>query len=292
MRALSYSEFGGPEVLRVVDVAEPDPGPGQIRIAVHAAAVNPIDWKRRSGMMGGELPAIPGFDAAGVVEETGERVFGQAVGGAYAESAVLAHWATMPDGLSFEEAAGFVMASETALRSLGLIGLSGPNTRQMSGVGTRQETVVIVGASGGVGSAAVQFARARRARVIGTASAANHDYLRELGAEPIAHDALATLDTQVDAGLDTAGRGAVRDLIALTGDPARVVTIADFGAGELGVHVSSQASAWHALDEAATLFAAGRFTLPVAGVFTFDDAAEAHRISEAGHVRGKLILRP
>jgi len=280
MRALSYSEFGGPEVLRVVDVAEPDPGPGQIRIAVHAAAVNPIDWKRRSGMMGGELPAIPGFDAAGVVEGTGDRVFGQAVGGAYAESAVLAHWATMPDGLSFEEAAGFVTASETALRSLDLVGVAD---------GT---TVVIVGASGGVGSAAVQFARERGARVIGTASQANHEYLLELGAEPVAHDALATLDVRVDAGFDTAGRGAVRELIELTGDPEQVVTIADFAAGELGVHVSSQSSAWHALDEAATLFAAGRFTLPVAGVFTFEDAAEAHRISEAGHVRGKLILRP
>lgn len=280
MRALSYSEFGGPEVLRVVDVPEPDPGPGQIRIAVRAAAVNPFDWKQRSGMMGGELPIIPGFDAAGEVEGTGERVFGQAVGGACAEHAVLAHWATMPADLSFEEAAGFVTASEAAVRSLDLVGVAD---------GT---TVVIVGASGGVGSAAVQFARERGARVIGTASEANHDYLRKLGAEPVAHDGLATLETQVDAGFDTAGRGAVRELIALTGDPARVVTIADFAAGESGAHVSSQTSAWQALGEAAGLFAAGRFSLPVAQVFALEDAAEAHRISEAGHVRGKLILTP
>lgn len=289
MRALSYSEFGGPEVLRVVDVAAPDPGPDEIRIAVRAAAVNPIDWKQRSGMMGGELPAIPGYDAAGVVDAVGENVegvapgdevFGHAPRAACAELAVLSDWAVMPEGLTFDAAAGFVMASETAVRSLDLVGV------------TRDTCVVIVGASGGVGGAAVQLAVARGARVIGTASEGNHDYLRSLGAEPIAHDALGGLDTAVDAGFDTAGKGAVRALIALTGDPRRVVTIADFGAGELGVHVSSRASAWRALDEVATLYAAGRFDLPVAASFPFEDAAEAHRISEGGHVRGKLILTP
>jgi NADPH:quinone reductase-like Zn-dependent oxidoreductase len=97
----------------------------------------------------------------------------------------------------------------------------------------------------------------------------------------------------VDAGFDTAGKGAVRDLITLTGKPKRVVTIADWGAGELGAHVStSKTRAWHALAEAAGLYEQGRFSLPVAGTYRFEDAAEAHRRSEEGHVRGKLILVP
>ena len=280
MRALQYTEFGGPEVLRIADVPVPEAGPDQVRIEVRAAAVNPADTKKRRGLWGGDLPVIPGFDAAGVVEGTGERVFGAAAGGACAEQAVLAHWAAMPEDLSFEEAAGFVTTAETAVRSLDLVGVR------------EGATVVIVGASGGVGSAAVQFAVARGARVIGTTSPANHDYLRALGAEAVAHDALSDVSGRVDAGFDTAGRGAVSTLIELTGDASRVVTIADFDAGELGAHVTSRPSAWHALQEAADLYAAGRFSIPVADVYAFEDAAEAHRRSEEGHVRGKLILVP
>ena len=279
LRALRYTEFGDPSVLHVSDAPEPEAGPGQLRIAVRAAAVNPFDCKKRSGAFGGDLPLIPGFDAAGVAEDTGERVFGHAVGGACAERAVLAHWARMPDGLGFEEAAGFVTPAETSVRALDLVH-----------VGTGM-TVVIVGAAGGVGTAAVQIARARGARVIGTGRETSHDHLRAIGAEPITHDALAALDEPVDAGFDTAGRGAVRELIALCGDPRRVVTIADWDAGDLGVHLTTKSSAWHALGEVARLYAEGRFTMPVAEVFALEDAAEAHRLSETGHVRGKVILR-
>ena len=257
----------------------PEPGPGRRLIAVRAAAVNPFDCKKRSGAAGGEPPVDPGFDAAGVDEQTRERLFGHAVGGACAQYAVLAHWARMPGELGFEQAAALVTVAETAMRSLDLLGLAAG------------ETLVVAGASGGVGSAAVQFARERGARVIGSASPANQDHVRSLGAEPVGHDALAAIESPVDAGLDTAGKGAVRDLIALTGDPSKVVTIADWDAGDLGVHVTGTSSAWHALDEAARLHAEGRFTLPIAGVFDLEDAAEGHRLAESGRARGKVVLR-
>ncbi len=205
-------------------------------------------------------------------------MFGSATAAGAAEHAVVTAFAHKPENLSFEEAAGFVMASETATRALDTVGV---------GDGT---TLVIAGAAGGVGSAAVQLAVARGARVIGTASEGNHDYLRELGAEPIDHDAIATVSGPVDAGFDTAGKGAVADLIELTGDADKVVTIADFS--DHGAHISSggEGRSWQALQVAADLSEAGRFTLPVTQTFTLEDAAEAHRGSETGHVRGKLIL--
>jgi NADPH:quinone reductase-like Zn-dependent oxidoreductase len=225
-----------------------------------------------------------GDGVAGVA--VGDAVFGHAPGAAYAEFALLETWAPVPDGLAFEEAAGFVTAAETATRALDIVGV---------GAG---DTVVIAGASGGVGSAGVQLAVVRGARVIGTAGAANQDYVRSLGAEPTLYgDGLVERVRKlapdgVTQGFDTAGKGAVPDLIELTGDASRVVTIADFGAGELGAHLTTRSSAWEALGVAAGLWAEGRFALPVAQTFTLDEAAEAHRLSEDGHVRGKLILVP
>lgn len=285
MRALQFAETGPPDVLHVAELPPPRAADGQVRIAVRAVAVNPIDWKYRSGRMRVDLPYTPGTDVAGVVDEVGDgiedvavgdAVFGSAVAAGAAEHAVLEQWAAKPAGLPFEEAAGFVGAAETATRALDAVAVG------------EGDTVVIAGASGGVGSAAVQLAVARGARVIGTASERNHGYLRELGAEPIPHDAIAGLDERVDAGFDTAGRGAVADLIALTGDPQKVVTIADFS--DHGAQVTTKPSAWHALGVAAGLYEEGRFRLPVQRAFPLEDAAEAHRVSEAGHVRGKLIL--
>lgn len=241
----------------MVDVPEPAAGPDELRIAVRAAAVNVFDVKKRSGMFGGDLPVRPGFDAAGVTED-GRRVFGHTGTGAYAEVCVLAHWAEMPDDLSFEEAASYVTLAEAAVRSLELVRV---------GAGT---SVAIAGARGAVGSTAVQFARARGAQVYESLEAAE----------------------RADAGFDAAGRGDVRRLIELTGDPRKVVTIADFDAAELGVHVTSQTSAWHALAEAARLYSEGRFSVRVAQTLPLEDAAEAHRIVEAGRAHGKVILAP
>src|SRR5204863_2817611 len=181
VRAVRFDAFGGPEVLHVVDIEEPHPGPGQIRVAVRAASVNPIDWKVRSGMLGGELPIVPGADVAGVVDEVGEgvedvipgdEVFGFAVGGGAAEHTLLEDYAHKPAGMTWEEAGALPVAVETA-------------TRVLDALGVRDgDTVLINGAAGGVGLAAVQLARARGARVIATASEGNHAFLRELGAEP------------------------------------------------------------------------------------------------------------
>jgi NADPH:quinone reductase-like Zn-dependent oxidoreductase len=302
VKAVTFTEYGDPDVLHVADAEEPHPGPGQVRIAVRAAGVNPVDWKARSGalrdFMPLTLPAIDGREAAGVVDEVGpevtdvaagDEVFGFAVGGAAADYAVLDDYARKPAGLSWEEAAGLPVAVETSVRVFNVLG----------GLGEGQ-TIVINGAAGGVGSAAVQLAVARGARVIGTASENNHDFLRSLGAEPTTYGeglvdrVRAIAPDGVDLAFDTAGQGGVPDLITLTGDPAKVATIADFSAAELGAKVTGggDGRAVEALGEAAELSGAGRLQMPVAQAFPFADAAEAHRVSQDGHVRGKLVLVP
>jgi NADPH:quinone reductase-like Zn-dependent oxidoreductase len=295
-------EYGGPEVLHVADVEEPHPGVGQIRVGVRAAGVNPIDWKARSGVMRDVMPvsfpAIDGREAAGVVDElgpevtrvaVGDEVFGFTVGGAAAERAILDDFAHKPASLPWEAAAGLPVAAETSVRVFTVLG--GVNAGQ---------TLLINGAAGGVGAVAVQLARARGARVIGTASEPNHEFLRSLGAEPTTYGqglverVSALAPGGVDLAFDTAGKGGVADLITLTGDPARVATIADFGAAALGVKVTGGGDfrATEALDEAAALVDAGRLHVPIARTYAFADAADAHRISQDGHVRGKLVLIP
>ncbi|MFF6958995.1 zinc-binding dehydrogenase [Streptomyces sp. NPDC008317] len=296
MKAARFSRFGGPEVLEIVDLPDPHPGPGRIRIAVRAAGLNASDWKKRKGLMDEELPQTLGYEAAGVVDEVGEgvtdvavgdRVFGLcAEGAAQAELAVLSFYAPIPASLDFAGAAALPSAVETAARGLDQLGVRGG-------------TVLINGASGSVGAAAVQLAVARGARVIGTASPANHDFLRSLGAEPVSYgDGLsdrvrALAPDGVDTALDVAGSGALPELIALAGGPDHVVTLADFlGAREHGVTFSRGDSgrALYVLTEIGPLIEAGRFSLPVARTFPLADIAQAHRLSEEGHVRGKIVL--
>lgn len=297
MKAVRFSRFGGPEVLEIVDLPDPHPGPGQVRISVRAAGVNPSDWKKRRGLMDPELPQTMGYEAAGIVDEVGggvadaavgDRVFGFSVdGAAQAELAVLSYYAPIPASLDFAGAAALPAAVETATRALDQLGVS------------RGDTVLINGASGGVGSAAVQLAVARGARVIGTASPANHGYLRSLGARAVAYgDGLAgrvraIAPEGVDLALDVAGSGVLPELIDLAGGPEHVVTVADFaGAQEHGVRFSrgDAGRAVHAIDGIGALIAEGRFALPVAKAFPLAEVAEAHRAGEGGHVRGKLVL--
>ena len=301
VKAARFSRFGGPEVLEIVDLPDPHPGPGQVRIAVRAAGVNPSDWKKREGLMDPELPQTMGYEAAGVVDELGEgvadvavgdRVFGlSAEGAAQAELAVLSFYAPIPPSLNFPGAAALPAAIETATRALDQLDVG-------AGAG-RGSTLLINGASGSVGSAAVQLAVVRGARVIGTASPANHDYLRSLGAEPVAYGeglagrVRALAPDGVDAALDVAGSGVLPELIELAGGPEHVVTIADFGgAREHGVRFSSgdAGRAVHALAEIGELIESGRFSLPVARTFPLAEIAQAHRVGEDGHVRGKLVL--
>ncbi|MEU8262587.1 NADP-dependent oxidoreductase [Micromonospora sp. NPDC048999] len=300
MKAVQFADYGGPEVLRPVEVPEPHAGPGQIRVAVRAAGVNPMDWKVRSGamrqMMPLTLPAIPGSDVAGVVDEVGagvtgvevgDEVFGFATADGYAEYAVLEHFVAKPPTMSWEEAAGVPVVAETAVRSLDLLGV-------------REGHVLLVnGASGGVGLTAAQLARARGATVLGTSSPANHDFLRGLGVIPTSYGAGLVERVRklapdgVDAALDTAGKGAIPDLIAITGTPERVLTISDPDAPGHGVRMTTGAEgrSYQALAEVARLFERGEFDLPVARTFDLEQAAEAQEISQGGHVRGKLVLR-
>jgi NADPH:quinone reductase-like Zn-dependent oxidoreductase len=298
MQGIQFTQFGGPEVLELVELPDPEPGPGQVRVAVRAAGVNPIDWKVRSGAMGGDLPKRTGQEVAGVVDklgdgvtgiEVGEAVFGGAAGGGgAAQYALVENYARVPESLDFVGAAALPVAVETAVRTLDVLGVSGG------------QTIVINGASGSVGIAAVQCALARGARVIGTASEANQDYVREFGAQPTTYGeglverVRALAGDGVDRALDAAGGGALPALVELTGSPERVVTIADYqGAQETGVPFSGGMGperAWHALADAAELIEAGRFRLPVAQTFPLSEIAEAHRVSQGGHPRGKLVL--
>jgi NADPH:quinone reductase-like Zn-dependent oxidoreductase len=299
MLALQFHEYGEADVLTVGEAAEPHAGPGQVRIAVRAASVNPVDWKVRAGYLEDffpvTFPAIPGADAAGVVDEVGEGVDSVEVGDAVfglgnstnAEFAVLDAFTIKPESMDFQQAAALGLAAETAARTLDMLGV------------TEGSTVVLDGAAGGVGSCATQFAVERGARVIGTASPEHHDYLKSLGATPTTHgpglpDRVAELaPSGVDAAIDLAGLGSIPDLIAITGDPSRVVTAADVAAGQHGVRLADHQAtgrATYALEHAAQLFDDGRLTISLEKVFPLAEAAQAHRISEGRHVQGKLVL--
>ncbi|GAA1954191.1 NADP-dependent oxidoreductase [Catenulispora subtropica] len=297
MKAVRFDRFGGPEVLQIVDLPEPHPGPGQVRIAVRAAGVNVSDWKKRKGLMDGGLPQTLGYEAAGVVDEVGEgvvgvtvgdRVFGfDADGAAQAEEAVLSFYAPIPASLDFAVAASLPTSVETATRALDQLGVR------------KGDTLLVNGASGSVGGAAVQLAVARGARVIGTASPANHEYLRSLGAEPVAYGEGLTERVRslapdgVDLALDVAGSGVLPELIALVGGAVNVLTLADSeGAREHGVLFSRGDSgrAVHVLGEIGELIASGRLAPPPVRTFPLGEVAEAQRVSEAGGVRAKLVL--
>lgn len=301
MRAVVFDEYGDADRLHVAEVEPPVPGPGQVRVVVRAAGVNPVDWKIRSGASRAffdiTFPHVGGMDAAGVVDAIGEgvtgvalgdEVFGQAVSGGYAELALLGAWARRPPGLDWAEAGGYASAVETGLRAVDLLGVTGG------------ETILVSGAAGGVGLAACQFALARGAQVVGTASAANHEYLRSKGivatsyGDGLVERVRALGVGAIDRALDAAGHGVLPDLIALTGSPERVITVADGRAAEHAVTFTGGSGRryWEALDRAARLQEQGSFELPVAARFSFDHASEAHRVSEAGHVLGKLVLLP
>ncbi|HEY0239795.1 MAG TPA: NADP-dependent oxidoreductase [Friedmanniella sp.] len=299
MRAIQFSRFGPPEVLETVELADPEPGPGQVRIRVRAAGISASDAKIRSGALdfGAPLPQQTGRDVAGVVDAigsdvtdvaVGDRVFGVADDGAAAELCLMTFRAPIPDHLGFVDAAVLPVALETATRALDQLSVA-------------DGTVLFVnGASGGIGSAAVQLAAARGARVVGAASAQNQRYLALLGAEPVVYgegmlDRVRRLAPDgVDVALDVAGNGILDQLVALTGDAGQVITLADFvGAEEHGVHFSNgftDGHAFHAINTVGELIARGQFWLSVDDVFTLADIAEAHRVSETGRVRGRIAL--
>ncbi|MCD0444048.1 NADP-dependent oxidoreductase [Glycomyces sp. A-F 0318] len=314
MRAVQFNEYGPPGVVHVADIEEPHAGPGRVRIAVRASGLSAGEALIRSGAYRDAVhmtfPYRTGVEAAGEVDEVGEGVTGVAVGDAVfgltsmeertanADFAVLAAWAPKPAAWSWEEAGGAAGAVETATRVLDRLGV---------GAG---QTVLVQGAAGGTGSVAVQFALARGAAVIGTAGERNHDFLRALGATPTTYGpglverVRALAPNGVDAVFDCA-RGALPDLIAIAGDPSRVVTIADFEAPAHGVHLSHSAPtddegrpllpgadpmALHGLGIAVALADEGRLRIPVAEAFPVTEVAAAHELSDTRHARGKIVL--
>jgi NADPH:quinone reductase-like Zn-dependent oxidoreductase len=300
MRALQFTTYGGPEVLRWADAPDPHAGPGQIRIAVRGASVNPIDWKMLAGAMSGGQPldgtGYLGFDAAGVVDEVGEAVTGVSLGddvlgrgrNTQAEYAVLDSWAAKPSSVDWAVAAAVGVAGETAERGLRLLDV---------GAG---DSVFIDGGAGGVGAVAVQLAVARGAKVIASSSQANHDYLREIGATPVRYGQGVVARVQaaaggpVDAVFDVAGKTPVEELVRLAPEPSAVVTIANFDAGRAGARVTGggeDSRPMEALALVAELLAQNKLVIAVQ-TFPFERAAEAYRISQDGHLRGKLVLVP
>ena len=298
MRAVTFDEYGNADVLHVAEVPEPHAGPGQVRIKVVDASVNPVDWKIRKGylaqMMPLDFPAIPGRDGAGVVDEVGEgvvgtsigdEVFGIAAGGSTAEYAVLAAWAPKPTTWSLQEAAAAGLAASTAVRSLDQLGVQ-------SG-----RTLLIEGAAGGVGANACQLAVSRGLTVIGTASESNHEFLQSLGVIPttygpgLADRVSALAPNGVDYVLDAVGSGSIADLVGLVSQPNDVITIADPDPAAVGARrTANEGSLFDAFAEVAALAEQGKAVIRIQESFTFDQAAQAHELSEAGHVRGKLII--
>jgi len=297
MRAAQFNRFGGPEVLEIVDLPDPHPGPGEVRIVVRAAGVNAGDQKKRQGLMDPDLPQTLGYEAAGLVDEIGDDVDGVEIGdavfgfapsgAAQAELAVLAAFAKVPAELDLATAASLPSALETAARALDAVGV---------GDGT---VVLINGASGNVGAAAAQLAVARGARVIGVASSASARMLEGFGVEPVAYgegmpDRVRLLaPSGIDAAIDVAGNGILPELIALVGGPGRVVTLADVdGARDTGVRFSRGDSgrALYVLDAIGDLVSTGEFVLPAVRAFPLDEIRAAHRFGEQAGSHTKIVV--
>ncbi|WP_185084765.1 NADP-dependent oxidoreductase [Nonomuraea muscovyensis] len=300
MRAAAFRTFGGPEVLQVMELPAPVAGPGEVRVRVRAAGVQPFDAAVRAGWtppgVSGDLPRIPGNEFAGVVDQVGEEVTGVPVGqevlgfsllNSYAEYIVVpaTDVTPKPAGVPWEVAGALTAAVQTA--ELALDGLA---------VG-EGDTLLVHGAAGAVGTAAVQIARSRGAVVIGTAREENHEHLRELGAVPVVYgDGLADrvralAPGGVDAALDGAGGAALDVSLELVKDRGRIVTLVEHGkAAELGVQVVRGTRSAERLGRYAVRYAEGRLKFPIRRTYRLEEAADAHREIETGHGRGKIAL--
>ncbi|WP_232533775.1 NADP-dependent oxidoreductase [Plantactinospora sp. KBS50] len=303
---MAISRYGGAELLVEQELPDPPVGPDTVLVRTRAVGVNPVDCKIRAGHLAAAFPThfplVPGWDLAGVVVAVGPAVSGLAAGdevigyvrrdeiqhGTYAElvPAPERTLASRPEQVSWAEAAGLPLAGLTAYQALRAAGVD------------EGDTVLVHAASGGVGHLAVQLARTfGAARVIGTASERNHDFVRALGAEPVPHgtglaDRVRELAPEgVDVVLDVFGGAGLAASAELLTDAGRLASIADpVGAAELGgVYVFVKPSTAD-LSVLAGLVDAGRLTVHVERTYPLAAAAEAQRVVEGGHVRGKLVL--
>lgn len=298
-RVIRFDRFGGPDVLRVVDEPDREPGPGEVRIALRAAGLNPADAKRRAG---GPQYAVPlpgagiGRELAGVVDATGpgverlvagDQVFGSVPDGAFAERLVQAEtsFARKPAGLAWEVAGGLALAGQTAWDALGSQDLEAG------------DTIVVTAAAGGVGGILAQLAVHRGIRVIGSASRANHHWLRSRGVEPVEYgegfpDAVRRLVPQgATAAFDLHGADTVRQLLELGIPPERINTNAMDPAGLGGVRrVGRGPTDLDTLGALAALVVSGAVEVPIAAAYPFDRVRDAFERLETGHLRGKVVL--
>ena len=304
MKAIALNAYGGPDDLRYTELPDPKVAPGEVLIQVRAAGVNPVDWKHAAGrldpLMNTHFPLVPGWDVAGVVEQVGfdveeyapgDEVFGyirkdSVQHGAYAElvSAHVRMLARKPAALTWEQAAAVPLAGLTAYQAVKRVGVRAV------------DTVLVHAAAGGVGSFAVQIAVSLGARVIGTASLGNHDFVRELGAEPVTYGpGLADRVTRlapdgIDAALDFAGADAVDTSLRLLRRPERLASIVDSGAADKGGHYVWVRPDTADLTALAELADRGGLAVHIERALPLTAAAEAWRLSAAGHTRGKLVL--
>ncbi|WP_030667205.1 NADP-dependent oxidoreductase [Streptomyces rimosus] len=304
MKAIIAHSYGDPDGLIWTDRPDPKVGPDSVLVRVKAAGVNPVDWKVLAGyldpIMNVHFPLIPGWDVAGVVEAVGQDatefdVGDEVVGyvrkdevqhGTFAElvAAPVRTLARRPAALDWQQAGGLPLAGLTALQALDRVGLA------------KGEAVLVHAASGGVGSFAVQIAAARGARVIGTASERNHDFLRSLGAEPVTYgDGLAGRVRElapdgVDAAVDFVGNGVIDVSQELLRDTSRVASIADSEVKQKGGHMVWVRPDRDGLAALGDLAGAGKLTVHVDTVLPLSEAAEAFRRSQQGRTRGKIVL--
>lgn len=307
MQALRMHEYGTSEVLRVEEVAVPTPKAGEVRIRVHAAGVNPIDWKVRSGRLQKSypvpLPYTPGRDIAGTIDELGSGVtrwkVGQAViantdGGGFAEYAVVAEGdvAPKPKQLSYEQAAGIPVASLTAWRTL--IGAADVQ---------KDQRVLIHGGAGGVGSIAVQLAHRRGAHVIATASERNHEYLKSIGADEVIDYRTTRFEDaakNIDVVLDTVGGDTLARSPVVVREGGMLLSIAGIPSAQACTERKIRCPKWSAqnpryageqLEKVGQLFDTGTLKMTLEAVFPLAEANEALELSETGRARGKIIVK-
>ncbi len=302
MQAIVFDAYGAADVLRLADVPLPSPARGAVRVRVRAAGVQPADCATRSGWFAergigqAPFPRQLGNEFAGVVDAVGAGVAGVGIGdevlgwtttNAYAEAVVVpaAQLVRKPLMMSWAVAGALSASGQTAHTAVEALDIG------------RGDTVLVHGAAGGVGTIAVQLARLRGARVIGTASRENHDYLRSLGAEPVVYgpglaERVRLLAPHgVQAALDGAGRGALDASIALGIEPARIGTLVDFeDVQRLGVQAIRSQRSRERLQALVDLHDAGQLRVHVRDIYPLAYAAVAHRDVENGHGRGKVVL--
>ncbi|HEX8770532.1 MAG TPA: NADP-dependent oxidoreductase [Acidimicrobiales bacterium] len=299
MKAIIVPEFGDSSVLQFANVPAPVPEPGELLISVTGAGVGPWDAKARRGMFGArEFPYIPGAEFSGIVEVVGEGVEGFAVGdpvyastgaGAHAElaSARADRAARAPQTLDLVDAGAVPVGAGTAIEGLDDHLRIGPG-----------ESVVVAGAAGGVGTFAVQIAKARGARVVATASPSNHDFLRSIGADEVLdyHGDWVAAARPVDAAFDCVGGTTWDECVAAVRDGGRAVSI--IGSVPLDTDRDVTLSTFAArltgerLVAAARLVDDGKLKVEIAARLPLEEAAKAHDMIETGHTRGKIVLVP